>query len=224
MSISDVNDARQLAHILAESLPDLSRDTALSLALLRLLAQGQPVPLASLAASLHRTDEAVSQDIQHLTNVEHDAQGHIVAAVGLSLRPTPHQFTVAGRQLYTWCALDTLMYPAVLGESASISSSCPVTGTPIHLQVTSDGVQQLDPPDAVVSLIIPEAGAAACDIRGSFCSMVRFFASRDAAQAWVSQQPARQTLHILSVPAAFAVGAHITQELYGMSPHHSTNA
>ncbi len=221
MSISDVNDTRQLAHILAESLPDLSRDTALSLALLRLLAHGQPVPLASLAARLHRTEEAASQDIQHLTNVEYDAQGRIVAAVGLSLRPTPHHFTIAGRPLYTWCALDTLMYPAVLGESASVSSPCPVTGTPIHLRVTSDGVQQLDPPGAVLSLIIPEAQAASCDIRGSFCNIVHFFASHDAAQTWASQQPAGQTLHILSIPDAFAVGAHITEQLYGAALRHS---
>ena len=215
MSISDANDKPHLAHLLAEALPDLSRDTALSLALLRLLAQGQPVPLASLAAALRRTEEAVSQGIERLTHIERDEQGRIVAAVGLSLHPTPHHFTVAGRPLYTWCALDTLMYPALLGESASVSSPCPVTGAPIHLQVTSDGVQHLDPPDAVVSLVVPEAEAAACDIRGTFCDIVHFFVSREAAETWERQQPAGLPLHILSVPAAFAVGAHITQQLYG---------
>ncbi|MGZ3640023.1 MAG: organomercurial lyase MerB [Ktedonobacterales bacterium] len=221
MAISDVNDTSRLAHLLAESLPDLSRDTALSLALLRLLALGQAVPLAYLAAELHRTEEAVIQGIQRLTNVERDEQGRIVAAVGLSLLPTPHHFTVAGRPLYTWCALDTLMYPALLGESASISSPCPITGAPIHLQVTSTGVQQLDPPDAVISLVVPEAKAASCDIRGTFCNIVHFFTSREAAETWASQPPARQPLHILSIPEAFAVGAHITQQLYGTALQHS---
>lgn len=215
MSISDANDTPHLAHLLAEALPDLSRDTTLSLALLRLLAQGHPVPLASLAASLHRPEAAAAQGIQRLTNVERDDQGRIVAAVGLSLLPTRHHFTVADRRLYTWCALDTLMYPALLGESASVSSPCPVTGAPIHLYVTSEGVQQLDPPNAVISLVVPEAEAASCDIRGTFCNIVHFFVSREAAQTWAAQQPAEQTLHILSVPAAFAVGAHITQQLYG---------
>src|SRR5579859_4117402 len=100
MPISTADDTPHLAHALAEALPDLSRDTALSLALLRLLAQSQPVSLASLAADLHRTEEAVSEGIQRLTNVERDEQGRIVAAVGLSLLPTPHHFTVAGRPLY----------------------------------------------------------------------------------------------------------------------------
>lgn len=217
MSISDVNDTSHLAHLLAESLPDLSRDTTLSLALLRLLGQSQPVPLATLAAHLHRTEEAVSQGLQRLTNVERDEQGRIVAAVGLSLLPTPHHFTVAERPLYTWCALDTLMYPALLGASATVSSPCPVTGVQIHLQVTSEGVQQLDPSDAVISLVVPKAEVASCDIRGSFCNIVHFFASREAAETWASQQPAEQPIHILSIPAAFAIGAHITQQLYSVA-------
>lgn len=220
MSIPAADDATHLAHLLAEALPDLSRDTILSLALLRLLAQGQPVPLASLAANLHRTEEAVAQGVQTLANVERDEQGRIVAAVGLSLLPTPHHFAIAGRALYTWCAFDTLMYPALLGESASVSSPCPVTGAPIHLQVTSEGVQQLDPPDAVVSLVVPDAEAACCDVRGAFCNIVHFFVSREAAETWASQQPAGQPLHILSVPAAFAIGAHITQQLYGAAERH----
>lgn len=221
MSLPDVNDTPHLAHLLAETLPDLSRDTDLSLALLRLLAQGQPVPLASLAANLHRTEESVSQGIQRLTNVERDEQGRIVAAVGISLHPTPHQFTVADHTLYTWCALDTLMYPALLGEPARISSPCPVTGASIHLLVTSEGVQQLDPPGAAISLVVPEAEAASCDIRGTFCNIVHFFVSREVAEAWVSQQPMGQALHILSIPAAFAVGAHITHQLYGAAERHT---
>lgn len=223
MSTSDVNDTPRLAYALAESLPDLSRDTILSLALLRLIAQGQPVPLASLAANLDQTEEAVAQGVERLTNVERDEQGRIVAAVGLSLRPTPHHFTVADRALFTWCALDTLMYPALLGESACVSSPCPVTGTPIHLQVTPESVQQLDPPETVVSLVVPEAEAAACDIRGTFCDIVHFFVSREAAETWAGKHPAGQDLHILSVPAAFAIGAHITQQLYGAA-HHPASA
>lgn len=220
MPIQSANDIPHFAQLLTKSLPDLSRDTALSLTLLRLLGQGQPVPLPTLAAHLHQTEEAVSQSLQSLSNVERDEHGQIVAAVGLSLLPTPHHFTVAGRPLYTWCALDTLMYPAVLGTSATVTSPCPITGAPIHLQVTLSGVQQLDPPDAVMSLVIPDAEASSCNIRGSFCNIVHFFASREAAEAWASQQPADQPLHILSISAAFALATHITQQLYGAAEHH----
>lgn len=215
MSLPNSADVAPLAHALARTLPDFSRDTALSLALLRLLAQGQPVSMSSLAAGLHRTVEEVSQGVERLTNVERDASGRIVAAVGLSLRPTPHCFTLPRHTLYTWCALDALMYPAQLNEPASISSRCPITGTTIQLTVAPNGICRVAPPGAVVSLVIPDAEAACCDVRGAFCNAVHFVASAEAAATWAAQQPARQPVRILSVAEAFAVGAAITQLLYG---------
>jgi hypothetical protein len=175
-------DLTAWAQTLTEALPDLARDTALSLTLLRALAVGEPVAHASLAAALDQTEEQVAYSLTRFTNIERDEAGRIVAAVGLSLRPTPHQFMVAGHALYTWCALDTLIFPAALSETAQVSSPCPVSGAHIQLTVTPDAVERLEPSEAAVSLLIPDTEAACCDVRGAFCDVVNFFASRaDAA-------------------------------------------
>lgn len=63
------------------------------------------------------------QMLADLPDLETDVQGHIVGS-GLTLRPTPHRFTIDGRQLYTWCALDTLIFPAVLGQVATVEAPC----------------------------------------------------------------------------------------------------
>jgi hypothetical protein len=65
-------------------------DAPAALALLRELARGEPVDAAAAPA--------------RWLNVKHDESGRIVAFSGLSLTPTAHRFTVAGRKLYTWCA------------------------------------------------------------------------------------------------------------------------
>ncbi len=63
-----------------------------------------------------------------------------------------------GKELYAWCSLDTLFIPGLLGEDAEISSTCPVSGDPIRLRVTPAGVQNFSPPDAVVSIVLPNVG------------------------------------------------------------------
>ncbi len=103
------------------------------------------------------------------TGVQSDEQGNIVG-VALTSRPTPHRVQFVGetggemgserggKELYAWCSLDTLFIPGLLGEDAEISSTCPVSGDPIRLRVTPAGVQNFSPPDAVVSIVLPNVG------------------------------------------------------------------
>jgi alkylmercury lyase len=88
--------------------------------------------------------------------------------------------------LWTWCALDTLIFPAVLGSTARIESPCHATGTPIRLTVGPAGVTDVDPPTAVVSIVTPGDMAS---VRASFCNQVHFFASPDAAEHWLGEHP-----------------------------------
>jgi alkylmercury lyase len=67
--------------------------------------------------------------------VQRDPDGAVVAFSGLSLRATAHQFTVAGRRLYAWCARDALFLPALLGQPARVRSRCPATGATVTLTV-----------------------------------------------------------------------------------------
>lgn len=104
-------------------------------ALLRALAAGQPVTPDGLAAATGRDVADVHAGLATLADTEYDGQGRVVGH-GITLNPTPHRFEVDGRQLYTWCALDTLIFPAVIDRPAHISSPCHTTGIPVRVEVT----------------------------------------------------------------------------------------
>lgn len=162
--------------------------------LLRLLAHGKPVSIAQLAAATGRPTIDVRRTIEGWTDTEYDRQGRIVG-YGLTQRPTPHRFTVDGKLLHTWCALDTLFFPAVIGRPAQIESPCAATGIPIGLTVDPvDGVTGFEPATAVVSIATPEQVTS---VRTVFCNPGRFFATRDAARGWQAEHPAVDIVPVL---------------------------
>lgn len=178
----------QLADALRTSLlssAGIDQDRWVLAALLPLLAQGRPVAAADLTGASGRSEPEVPQALLRQGDLETDEHGRVVG-YGLTLRPTPHGFEVDDRRLYTWCALDTLMFPTLLDRPARVTSSCHSTGVPVRLTVTPTGVTELDPPDAVVSVVTPDAPAS---VRSAFCHQVHFFASRDAAAPWLAEHP-----------------------------------
>ncbi len=182
--------------------------------LLRLLAHGRPVSPAQLAATLQESCAVVDQTLKQLPNVEFNDQGNIIAS-GLSLVPTPHQFRVNGRTLYTWCAIDTLMYPLVLQQTAQVSSHCPVTGRTVRLTVTPKHIADLDPVDAVVCVVVPDAAAARCDVRGVFCQHVHFLYGPPAGATWRAEHPG---IALLPVEEAFGLTRLLAACRYRLPP------
>ncbi|PVZ52707.1 organomercurial lyase MerB [Arthrobacter sp. H-02-3] len=165
--------------------PDTGIEPALWLPLLHLLAQGEPVAIGDLAAVTGRTVPEIRAALAAVPDTEYDGDGRIIGH-GLSLSPTPHRLELAGEQLYTWCALDTLIFPALLGTTARIESACHATGVPIRLSVGASGVTGVEPATAVVSLLNPEDMSS---VRSAFCNQVHFFASDEAAQPWLDAHP-----------------------------------
>lgn len=155
--------------------------------LLTMLASGNPVSIADLATATGRTVADVgSTDIAGWPDTEYDEQGRIIGW-GLTLRPTPHRFVVDGKQLFTWCALDTLFFPAVIARCAHVEASCHATGAPIGLTIDpSEGVIHLDPATTVLSRVIP---GKMNSVRTAFCSPGRFFATAGAARDWQRAHP-----------------------------------
>lgn len=169
--------------------------------LLRLVALGEPVTVADIAAACGRPIEEVQAALTQMPDTELDDAGRVVGW-GVTQRPTPHRFSVDGRQLFTWCALDTLMFPALLGQAATVSSPCHATGQLVQLEVgvEPDRVTSVSPEGAVVSIVTPGETAS---IRGAFCNQVHFFASADAAGPWLADHPEAS---VLPVAEAFEVG------------------
>jgi alkylmercury lyase len=167
-------------------------------ALIRLLADGQPLSLDELA-------QATGLDLRQLTeklarmDLDYDDAGRVIGA-GLSLCPTPHQFAINGHALFTWCALDALMYPSLLGQTVQVVSPCRATGRPVQVTVTANGLTDVDPPEAVVSLVFAERGQPP---RQAFCGEIHFFSSAGAAQAWLYERPKAR---VVPVATAYELG------------------
>jgi len=177
------------------------------LPLMRLLADGAPVSREQLETAINRPVAEVTEALRQFEDIVYDEEGRVVSA-GISLQPTPYHFEVNGYLLYTWCALDTLIFPVWLGRSAQVSSACPVTGQPIHLTVTPERLEHFDPRSLVLSLFIQDGLATCCNIREAFCAYSQFFASQAAASAWHANHPDG---HVLSIEEGFSLGQTLTR-------------
>lgn len=182
-------------------------DAGLLIPLLRLLVAGDPVTFEQLAAATGRTVDDVRRGLDAVPDTEYDKQGRIIGQ-GLTLRPTRHRFTVAGQELYTWCALDTLIFPALLGRTAHVESVSPASGSTITLTIDpTTGATNLEPANAVVSLANPDQITS---IRSSFCSQVHYFTSPGDAAGWLKEHPDAE---VLPVAEAQQLGAALAAAL-----------
>jgi alkylmercury lyase len=204
----DIPPLEALAESLAGTFPGCD-DAPLARALLRELARGEPVTPTTLAAVADRDEQQATETLARWPNVRRDEHGRVEAFGGLSLRPTNHRFEVAGRQLYTWCAWDTLFLPALLDEPTQVNSICPATGADIRLPVVPDRVLASHPQDVRVSF--PPAGqASTTDIVESFCCHVHFLAGEGAATEWVRRDA---NTFVLDLDDAFELGRLSTRAL-----------
>ena len=211
-------DIAQLADRLNDSLGSDDRGSTpwMFRPLLDLLAHGEPVTVDQLAAATATTVEQVRHDLTAMPDTEYDEWGRIIGS-GLTLRPTPHRFDIDGRQLYTWCALDTLIFPGILGRTAHVTSACHSTGQPVHLTVDTHGITNVEPATAVVSIVIPDHPAS---IRAALCHHVHFFATREAAEPWLAENPSAITI---TAAEAYQLGRPLTRSLLeGTSPSRCT--
>jgi DNA-binding transcriptional MerR regulator len=165
----------------------------------KLLARGEPVPVADLAAAAGWPIDKVSAALRRFPRVDFDAAGNL-AGVGLTLAATSHRVRIDGRELFTWCAMDAVGLPVMLGRPVTVESTCPATHSPIHLTLTPSGVADASPAATVVSEVAPTPGCT--DIRTSVCDHGHFFADHDAAETWRHQHP---TGHVWPLAEAFDI-------------------
>jgi alkylmercury lyase len=171
----------------------------LSFELYRLLAGGHPVPAASLAERLQASVETIHQILKHWPGVFFDSQQRVVGYWGLSIAAfysSPHRFTIDGQKLSAWCAWDTLFLPQLLGKKIAVESASPTSGLTVSLLVAPNRVAFVEPADAQMSFLVPDAAAVEKNFVTTFCHFVHFFPSRHAGEAWVEQHPGTFLLSI----------------------------
>jgi len=190
----------------------LNESYSLTLVLLKLLAEGHPVSAEQLAECSDLSMDQIDPIFKRFKDCggEFDDQGNVVGAA-LTQNPTPHRFLVNSKQLYTWCALDALF---LLGRTAEVASTCPVSGQIIQLSINPGGVAKHSHSGMVLSITIPglscETGccchANKTGPRSDACSQMHFFSSRGAAQEWLRNRPG---IAILTVDEAWRLAKAI---------------
>jgi alkylmercury lyase len=182
--------------------------------IVRELAHGRPIyseQVDQRIAALGLEQDAAHQFLRELT--ERDADDRIVGAIGLSLEDHPHRVRVEGVSLSAWCALDTLFLPALLQQMATIASPSPMTHAMVRLRVRPERVEQVDPADAVISIVLVDPSrerlASVEAIWSAFCQHVHFFTTREEAKRWAV---GREDIAILTVDEGFALGRRVWSE------------
>lgn len=196
MAVTNI-DLDALAARFAEAAPRLDDDgRSLSLALYRLLAGAEPVPVSALATQTGLDDKLVRAKLESWPGVFFDDRGDIHGYWGLAIPEMKHRFEVAGKTLYTWCAWDSLFLPEILRQTAQVRSSCPVTGETIRLSVRPREIATVEPAETVVSFPTAERMELGEDVVANFCHFVHFFSLREAAGPWLEKNPGHVILSL----------------------------
>src|SRR5919106_4720597 len=132
---------------------------------IRLLAEGEPVSPARIAEVSGVPLDQAEAALRGVGDIEWTADGRI-EGFGLTRRPTPHRMRIGEADLYTWCAMDTLIFAASLDRPVQIESPDGATGEVLHLETDGRRIVAADPPSIVVSWFVDPAGtgfrAATC--------------------------------------------------------------
>jgi len=187
----------QYGEMTAELEEMLALEIKLTSIFLQILSEGQPVSAARLADEVGMPVEQIAAIYEQFAarGGEFDEDGNLVGA-SLTLNPTPHYFRVKGNDLYAWCSLDTIFIPGLIGETAVVESTDPVSGEPVHLTITPNGVKEYSPGSTVLSISVP---GISCRTEASTgpdtgpqsetCSQMHFFTSRETAETWLKDRP-----------------------------------
>src|SRR5919106_908874 len=175
---------------------------------IRLLAEGEPVSPARIAEVSGVPLEQAEAALRGVGDIEWTADGR-VEGFGLTRRPTPHRMRIGEADLYTWCAMDTLIFAALLERPVQIESPDGATGAPLRLESDGRRVNAADPPSIVVSWFFdPDASG----LRASICQFGHFFASRQSAAAWAEKYPHGG---VLTLDEAMEASRSLVAELFG---------
>jgi alkylmercury lyase len=150
-----------------------------------------PVPVERLAQSVGIEPAEARGLAERIGFAVGDDAVSMVFPAGGSRR---HLMQVGDRTLDTGrgCSVDAYLLAIATGEQVHVESACPATGTPIRLDLTADAVLDVEPPDAVVSVLTfrdVDLAEGFDKVDAEICIHQRFFASAEAAAGWLAEHP-----------------------------------
>ena len=203
-----------IARNVADAFPDLSAtEQRIAVGLYRLLAEGEPVSIDRVAQHLNVSTDLVREVLHSWPAVYFDEENKVVGFWGLALQEMTHRFRVNGRQLYTWCAWDSLFIPELLGKTAEVQSTCPISGDAISLTVGPKRVENFSPGTAVVSFLSPSTSFD-MNVIASFCHYVLFFSSEESGNKWIANH---ENTFLLTLHDAYEIGRLTNKATFGVA-------
>jgi alkylmercury lyase len=176
----------------------------------RLLAAGQPVSPTEIAEAAGLPRDEVEIALRDFGDVEWAPDGR-VEGLGLTARETPHRVRLGETQLYTWCAMDSLIAAAILDQKIHIESPDGTTGERLVIEADEQRIQAADPPSIVVSWYVDPSGQG---VRSAGCQFGQFFGSPETAALWLARFPRGG---ILSLEEAFDTARRFVSESFGVA-------
>jgi alkylmercury lyase len=193
-------------------------DQRVAIAIYRELAKGHAIDAVQLGRALGVSLAETRAFLQHesiKTITYADGEGRLLGFGGLAVVPMHHRFRVDGRELSTWRAWDSLFIPEILGRSAHVTSADPESGGTVRLTVTPERIERVEPNDAVISFIWPDARvfkSSAANVMAGFCHFIFFFESRSSGDRWASKHPGT---FLFSLEDAFALAKRLNGNKFG---------
>jgi alkylmercury lyase len=177
----------------------------------RLMSLGKPVEPAAVGEAVGIDVRDVDAKLASWPGVYRDNGDRIVGFWGHAIAKLDPEYRLSadGQTTFAWCALDTLFIPGITGQTVRVEASDPLSGEPVSLVVDRDGVHELMPANASVSMVIPD-GPFGYDVIESFCHRVQFFASEETGARWTTEHP---DTTLLSVADAYEVGRALTARI-----------
>jgi len=198
---------------------DLGPDRArLMVRMLRLLSEGRPLDRERIDAAIADLGDNEATYAQLEAWTERDGDDNIIG-LGLTYNPTAHHLTIDGNPMWAWCAMDTLIFPIVLGKKVSVESTAPRTRETVNLKASPSGVTDVRPADAVITFPTRDSGeidlSTASSIWVTFCHHSFFFPSRASAEEWAA---GRDDIEILTLDEGFEVAEAIADAILRYEP------
>lgn len=177
----------ELAGAMSAAIRDLTEEESrVAVALYRTLAEGDPVAPSAIATRAGVSEERIIKILDAWPAVFRDDDGRVVGFGGLAIPKMGHRFQLEGsKPIHAWCAMDPFLIVPVLGRPARVESADPITGEPVTMTVTPDGVRDVSPPTAVLSFLVPQ-GELGHDVIQTFCHYVLNFASEESGRQWTA--------------------------------------